>query len=65
MIIISDIIQFYFKTKIVKSKDMDFSAAEYFDEEDRLNEMASQEQEQGAKAGKEAWIKRVRYMIFG
>lgn len=44
---------------------MDFSAAQYFDEEDRLNEMASQEQEQGAKAGKEAWIKRVRYMIFG
>ncbi|KAJ5784318.1 Amino acid/polyamine transporter I [Penicillium pulvis] len=57
--------KFYFKTKIVKSKDMDFSAAQYFDEEDRLNEMATQEQEQGAKAGKEAWIKRVRYMIFG
>lgn len=65
MVIISDTIQFYFKTKIVKSKEMDFSAAQYFDEEDRLKEMAPQEQEQGGKTGKEAWIKRIRYMIFG
>lgn len=62
---ISDTIQFYFKTKIVKPKEMDFSAAQYFDEEDRLNEMATREREQGAKVEKEAWIKRVRYIIFG
>jgi len=44
---------------------MDFSAAQYYDEEDRLKEMAPQEQEQGEKIGKEAWVKRIRYMIFG
>ncbi|KAJ5651403.1 Amino acid/polyamine transporter I [Penicillium longicatenatum] len=57
--------KFYFKTKIVKSTEMDFSAADYFDEEDRLNAMIPQEQKQAAKTGTTAWIKRVRYVIFG
>jgi hypothetical protein len=64
-IMISDNLQFYFKTKIVKSTEMDFSAADYFDEEDRLNAMIPQEQKQAAKTGTTAWIKRVRYVVFG
>ncbi|KAJ5645938.1 hypothetical protein N7490_002310 [Penicillium lividum] len=54
----------YFKTKIVKSSEMNFSAADYFDEEDRLNKMAPQEEKE-EKTGKKAWLKRVRYVIFG
>ncbi|KAJ5758543.1 hypothetical protein N7520_005699 [Penicillium odoratum] len=56
--------KFYFKTKIVKPSEMNFSAAHYFDEEDRLNKMAPQEEKE-EKTGKKAWLKRVRYVIFG
>ncbi|KAJ5281795.1 Amino acid/polyamine transporter I [Penicillium angulare] len=56
--------KFWYKTKIVKAKDMDFSAAEYFDEEDRLDEMAIQAQG-SMLSEKSTWIKRVRYVIFG
>ena len=45
---------------------MDFSAARYFDEDDRLNAIAAQEKEQEPKSSeKETWIKRARYLIFG
>jgi hypothetical protein len=45
---------------------MDFTEAEYFDEEDRLNAIqAAQEQEQEKSTGKETWIKRAKYMVFG
>lgn len=43
---------------------MDFSEAQYFDEQDRLNAIADQEKE-SETVGKTAWIKRVRYLIFG
>lgn len=42
---------------------MDFSEAQYFDEEDRLN--AIQEQEKPTSTNKETWLKRARYFIFG
>ncbi|KAJ5925043.1 Amino acid/polyamine transporter I [Penicillium verhagenii] len=53
--------KFYFKTKIVKYTEMDFSAAQYFDEEDRLNDTGDQEK----SSSKTEWLKRIRYMIFG
>ena len=43
---------------------MDFSAAKYFDEEERLNEISAEAQETKHDE-KEAWIKRVRYLVFG
>ncbi|KAJ5150102.1 Amino acid/polyamine transporter I [Penicillium atrosanguineum] len=52
----------WYKTKIVKPLEMDFSEAEYFDEEDRLNAIAA---EQEKPTGKETWTKRVKYMLFG
>lgn len=59
-------LKLYFKTKIVRPVEMDFTEAEYFDEEDRLNAIqAAQEQEQEKWTGKEAWIKRAKYMVFG
>ncbi|KAJ6014143.1 hypothetical protein N7540_008734 [Penicillium herquei] len=56
--------KFYFKTKIARSKEMDFSPAEYFDEEDRLNEIAAQQQE-STYTEKGIWVKRARYLVFG
>lgn len=41
---------------------MDFSEAEYFDEEDRLNAIAAAQEK---STGKETWIKRAKYMVFG
>lgn len=55
--------KWYYKTKIVRAVDMDFSEAQYFDEEDRLN--AIQEQEKPTSTNKETWLKRARYFIFG
>ncbi|KAJ6155330.1 hypothetical protein N7470_005896 [Penicillium chermesinum] len=56
--------KWYFKTKIVKPIDMDFSEAHYFDEEDRLHAIAAEEKK--AQMGeKVTWIKRARYLVFG
>lgn len=43
---------------------MDFTAAYYFDEEDRLNAMVAQEKE-AAAGEKTTWVKRARYLVFG
>jgi hypothetical protein len=43
---------------------MDFSEAHYFDEEERLNELAEQESESDLKKSG-TWLKRARYLIFG
>lgn len=42
---------------------MDFIEAHYFDEEERLEELAEQEREDLNKS--ETWFKRARYLIFG
>lgn len=56
--------RFYYKTTIVKAKDMDFSEAHYFDEEERLNAQTEHENEEDLnKTG--TWLKRARYLIFG
>jgi amino acid transporter len=46
----------------VKPLEMDFSEAEYFDEEDRLSTIAAAQSKANSK---ETWMKRVKYMIFG
>ncbi|KAL3482292.1 amino acid permease/ SLC12A domain-containing protein [Aspergillus californicus] len=59
----------YFKTKIIKPADMDFSPAAVFDEEDRMNALREkEEQELQAETGeakKQPWLKRVQYVVFG
>lgn len=56
--------QFYYRTKIVRAKDMDFSEAHYFDEEERLDALAEQEKEDDPNHSG-TWLKRARYLIFG
>ncbi|KAL4905440.1 hypothetical protein BDW74DRAFT_177809 [Aspergillus multicolor] len=55
--------KWWFKTKIVKPNEMDFSAAVVFDEMERADEIAAMEEKE--KNGKKSWVKRVQYMIFG
>ncbi|KAL2834912.1 amino acid permease/ SLC12A domain-containing protein [Aspergillus cavernicola] len=55
--------KWWFKTKIIKPVNMDFSPALAFDEEDRVNELS--EQESPEKSQKQPWLKRVQYVIFG
>ncbi|KAL4875736.1 amino acid permease/ SLC12A domain-containing protein [Aspergillus karnatakaensis] len=58
--------KWWFKTKIVKPSEMDFSPAAPYDEEDRQNAILKQQDaEQGVVKKKESWVKRVRYVIFG
>ncbi|KAL2802183.1 amino acid permease/ SLC12A domain-containing protein [Aspergillus granulosus] len=52
--------KWWFKTKIVKPAEMDFSPAILFDEEDRAREERVEE-----KGGKTPWLKRVQYVVFG
>lgn len=45
---------------------MDFSEARFFDEEERLNAIAAEQQAQENTNEKSlSWVKRVRYLIFG
>ncbi|KAL2872407.1 amino acid permease/ SLC12A domain-containing protein [Aspergillus lucknowensis] len=53
--------KWWFKTKIVRPAEMDFSPAVVYDEMDR----AMRERVQEKKDGREPWVKRVRYVIFG
>ncbi|KAL3443964.1 amino acid permease/ SLC12A domain-containing protein [Aspergillus insuetus] len=53
--------KWWFKTKIVKPKDMDFSPAIVFDEEDRARE----ESVEAEKGEKKPWLKRMQYVVFG
>lgn len=45
--------------------DMDFSEAQYFDEEERLHAIAAEAEEQEKSTDKKAWLKRARYLVFG
>lgn len=56
-------LQWWFKTRIVRGSEMDFSPAIVFDEQDRAREM-NQEAE-GEKGQKTPWLKRVQYVVFG
>ncbi|RDW68987.1 uncharacterized protein DSM5745_08747 [Aspergillus mulundensis] len=55
--------RWWFKTKIVKPSEMDFSAAVVFDEMERIDEMAAMEEKE--RDGKKSWVKRAQYLIFG
>ncbi|OJJ54492.1 hypothetical protein ASPSYDRAFT_160179 [Aspergillus sydowii CBS 593.65] len=55
--------KWWFKTRIVRGSEMDFSPAIVFDEQDRAREM-NQEAE-GEKGQKTPWLKRVQYVVFG
>ncbi|KAJ5753399.1 uncharacterized protein N7511_007552 [Penicillium nucicola] len=58
--------KFYYKTKIVKLKEMDFSAAREFDDQDVINNIASEDADRDPeKIRQTTWIKRARYMVFG
>lgn len=61
----NSIIKWYYKTKIVRAKDMDFSEARYFDEEERLEAIAAEQQAQEKSTEKTTWAKRARYLVFG
>ncbi|KAL2857629.1 amino acid permease/ SLC12A domain-containing protein [Aspergillus pseudodeflectus] len=52
--------KWWFKTKIVKPSEMDFSPAIMFDEEDRAREERVEE-----KGEKKPWLKRMQYVVFG
>ncbi|KAL2836921.1 amino acid permease/ SLC12A domain-containing protein [Aspergillus pseudoustus] len=54
--------KWWFKTKIVKPSEMDFSPAIVFDEEDRAREESERLEE---KVEKKPWLKRVQYVVFG
>ncbi|KAL4804745.1 amino acid permease/ SLC12A domain-containing protein [Aspergillus unguis] len=58
--------KWWFKTKIVKPEEMDFTPAIAFDEMERADEaIAVQEKEErDSKVGK-SWVKRVMYLVFG
>ncbi|KAL4736289.1 amino acid permease/ SLC12A domain-containing protein [Aspergillus similis] len=55
--------KWWFKTRIVKPSEMDFSAAVVFDEMEQAERIAALEEK--AKHGKKSWLKRVQYMVFG
>ncbi|CAI7603047.1 unnamed protein product [Penicillium pancosmium] len=57
--------KWYYKTSIVKAKDMDFSEARFFDEEERLDAIAAEQQAQEKPNEKANWVKRARYLVFG
>lgn len=44
---------------------MDFSEARYFDEEERLEAIAAEQQAQEKSTEKTTWVKRARYLVFG
>jgi amino acid transporter len=59
-------LQWYYKTKIVKPIDMDFSPARAFDEQDVINAIATEDsQQEPEKDETKTWIKRAMYMVFG
>ncbi|KAL4758878.1 amino acid permease/ SLC12A domain-containing protein [Aspergillus foveolatus] len=55
--------KWWFKTRIVKPSEMDFSAAVVFDEMEQADRIADLEEK--AKHGKGPWLKRVQYMVSG
>ncbi|KAL4924937.1 amino acid permease/ SLC12A domain-containing protein [Aspergillus undulatus] len=55
--------KWWFKTKIVKSKDMDFKPAIVFDELEKADEMNRLLENE--EHGRKPWIKRVQYVVFG
>jgi hypothetical protein len=56
----------YYKTKIVKTTEMDFSAAREFDDQDLVHSIATEDAERNNEKNKHAtWIKRAQYMVFG
>ncbi|KAL5335907.1 amino acid permease/ SLC12A domain-containing protein [Aspergillus crustosus] len=57
--------KWWFKTKIIKPSEMDFTPAEVFDEEDRVNAIKKQQEAEAGVSQKESWLKRVRYVVFG
>lgn len=69
--LINFFMQLYFKTKIVKPSDMDFSPAYAFDEQHRINAAQQNAQHHGYNMGEEKekknspWMKRVKYLVFG
>jgi hypothetical protein len=44
---------------------MDFSEARFFDEEERLDAIAAEQQAQEKANKKLNWVKRARYLVFG
>ncbi|KAL4813895.1 amino acid permease/ SLC12A domain-containing protein [Aspergillus spinulosporus] len=55
--------KWWFKTRIVKPSEMDFSAAMVFDEMEQADRIAALEEK--AKHGRKPWLKRAQYMVFG
>lgn len=56
-------LQWWFKTRIVKGSEMDFSPAIIFDEQDRVKEMNRETERENEK--RTPWLKRVQYVVFG
>lgn len=44
---------------------MDFSEARFFDEEERLDAIAAEQQAQEKPNEQANWLKRARYLVFG
>ncbi|OQD81617.1 hypothetical protein PENANT_c026G10140 [Penicillium antarcticum] len=56
----------YYKTKIVKLKEMDFGAAREFDDQDMIDAITTEDAERSPEKSKQTtWTKRAQYMIFG
>ncbi|OJJ07687.1 hypothetical protein ASPVEDRAFT_56988 [Aspergillus versicolor CBS 583.65] len=55
--------KWWFKTRIVRAREMDFSPAIIFDEQDRIKEMNRGAEMENEK--RTPWLKRVQYVVFG